>query len=177
MNRKELLIGCGHNHDKRLCLHGHEKWEGLVTLDINQRLAPDICWDLTKLPYPMETDSCDEIHAYEVLEHTGRQGDYAFFFAQWSEFWRILKPGGTFFCTAPSPKSVWAWGDPSHSRTVQVENLPFLVQPEYVKQQGKTSMTDFRYMYSADFDVFAAEDDGEGVRFILSAVKPSRIAR
>lgn len=89
--RKELLIGCGHNHDKRLCLHGHEKWEGLVTLDINQRLAPDICWDLTKLPYPIEAD--------------------------------------------------------------------------------------FRYMYSADFDVFAAEDDGEGVRFILSAVKPSRIAR
>lgn len=170
--RKELLIGCGHNLAKQMYDTAHPEWEGRVTLDINPRLAPDICHDLTRFPYPMLSNEYDEIHAYEVLEHTGRQGDYAFFFAQWSEFWRILKPGGMFFATCPSIQSRWAWGDPSHTRVLMPEQLAFLSQKEYVRQREMgTAMSDFRYMYSADFDIVGAKEDADSFRFVLRAVK------
>ena len=106
---KELLIGCGSNIDKRLALENHFGWGNLVTLDINPDHNPDVVWDLEKLPLPFEDNEFDEIHAYEVLEHTGSQGDYKFFFAQFHEFWRILKKDGVLFVTCPLWNGKWAW--------------------------------------------------------------------
>jgi len=120
-------------------------------------------------------DVYTEIHAYEVLEHTGRQGDYKFFFAQFSELWRILIPGGIIIATVPSRNSPWAWGDPSHTRIIQPESLSFLNQPAYTEQVGKTAMSDFRFCYKADFDITWSKDDGETHTFVLTAIKPSRI--
>lgn len=171
--RRELLIGCGATRDKRLG-EGPE-WSGLVTLDSNPVHVPDVVWDLEQLPLPFEDSSFDEIHAYEVLEHTGSQGGWRFFFAQWSDFWRILKPGGMFYGTVPYWESVWAWGDPSHKRVVMQEQFTFLIQPEYTRQIGKTSMSDFRFCYKADFDLEVSARDEESWRFGLRAVKPSRI--
>jgi SAM-dependent methyltransferase len=110
-----------------------------------------------------------------VLEHTGAQGDYKFFFAQFSEFWRILKPGGVLIGTCPSRLSPWAWGDPSHTRVIQPEHFIFLDQAQYIAQVGKTAMSDFRWIYQGDFSVVHARDDGQLVQFALRAVKPSRI--
>jgi hypothetical protein len=64
-----------------------------------------------------------------------------------------MKPNGLFFATVPSWKSEWAWGDPSHTRVVQGANLPFLSQAVYERDVGSTPMSDFRYMYKADFDI------------------------
>jgi len=171
----ELLIGAGSTRDKRIFSHGRERWEGLVTLDINVDHQPDVVWDLTRLPLPFEDNQFDEIHAYEVLEHTGTQGDYRFFFAQFSEFWRILKPDGRLFGTCPHWKSVWAWGDPSHTRVIQKEQFMFLSQQEYKNEVGKTPMSDFRYIYEADFEVEMAQETEVHLLFALRAVKPSRI--
>lgn len=173
--RQELLIGCGSNREKKMHYRGHEQWEGLVTLDMNPDHKPDVFWDLRSVPLPFEENQFDEIHAYEVLEHTGTQGDYGFFFKQWSDFWRILKPDGMFFATVPSRNSVWALGDPSHTRIVQKENLIFLHQPTY-DGVGKSPISDFRFIYKADFDIAGVQDDGESLRFALKAVKPSRIS-
>ena len=173
--RKELLIGSGGRLKKQLHLPEHKEWKGLVTLDINEEHKPDVLHDLTVLPYPFEDNEFDEIHAYDVLEHTGSQGDYKFFFNQWSEFWRILKPDGHFFAKCPSYKSRWAWGDPSHTRLVQPESLVFLKQTEYTKQVGKSPMSDFRYMYKADFEDEYVKIDDEDFFFVMRAVKPSRI--
>jgi SAM-dependent methyltransferase len=171
----ELLIGCGGNHAKKLALNGRAHWTSLTTLDINPHHHPDLLWDLTRLPLPLEDNAYDEIHAYEVLEHTGAQGDYRFFFAQFSEFWRILKPGGVLIGTCPSRLSPWAWGDPSHTRVIQPEHFIFLDQAQYIAQVGKTAMSDFRWIYQGDFSVVHARDDGQLVQFALRAVKPSRI--
>jgi hypothetical protein len=157
-------------------VEGHEGWDGLLTVDNNRDHKPDWVWNLMHLPTPFENDSVDEIHAYEVLEHTGRQGDYEFFFAQFSDFYRILKPNGLLFATVPAMDSVWALGDPSHTRIVQPENLIFLHQPAYTEQIGKTSMSDFRYLYKADFDIMHLEKSGDNLRFVLKAIKPSRIS-
>jgi len=175
--KRELLIGCGSNRIKRLTIDGTDAFTNLTTLDYNADHNPDIVWDLMHpdvLPASMEDDSFDEIHAYEVLEHLGTQGDYKLFFKQFSEFWRVLKPNGFFMAKFPSRHSEWACGDPSHTRILQVENFFFLCQPNY-DEVGTTAMSDFRNIYQADFDMVYAIDDKDTVLIILKAIKPSRI--
>jgi SAM-dependent methyltransferase len=173
--KKELLIGCGSKLIKQLSTTEDKQWNNLTTLDINPDHNPDIIWDLEELPLPFEDETFDEIHAYEVLEHIGRQGDYKFFFAQFAEFYRILKPNGLIHATVPHWQSNWAWGDPSHTRTIQLETLTFLNQQEYINQIGKTSMSDFRYIYKADFNLAAYDIKDGNFAFVLQTVKPSRI--
>ena len=103
--------------------------------------------------------------------YTGAQGDYKFFFAQFSEFWRILKPNGHLLATCPSRHSPWALGDPSHTRVLQKEMLMFLSQRQYEEQVGITSMSDFRNIYKADFEPEALTEDEEKFIFILKAIK------
>lgn len=168
---KELLLGAGSSREKRVYVQGRESWSDLTTLDFNSDHKPDVEWDLERLPLPFPNNEFDEIHAYEVLEHTGQQGDWKFFFSQFSDFWRILKPGGLLFGTCPSWKSAWAWGDPSHKRVISNGTLVFLSQKEYDKQVGKTPMTDYRFFYKADLErIYCTEDDDKLV-FILRANK------
>jgi len=174
----ELLIGCGQDRQKKLGLKNKESWENLITLDSNPDHNPDILLDLESIVLPFENDFLDEIHAYDVLEHTGRQGDWRFFFNQWSEFWRVLKPGGIFAAVVPSITGQWAWGDPGHTRVISLGSLSFLSQPHYAEQVGKTPMSDYRHIYKADFDlVFDGNPNPEQFWFVLQAVKPSRIAK
>lgn len=147
----ELLLGAGSRHQKRLHIPGREEWTNLVTLDMNADHKPDVVWNMEEIPLPFEDNSADEIHAYEVLEHMGRQGDWRFFLAQFEDFWRILKPGGLLFASTPHPTSPWAFGDPGHTRLIPVEATIFLSQEEYRKQVGVTPMTDYRFVYKGDF--------------------------
>lgn len=174
---RSLLLGCGSARDKRVNITGREGWGALETLDHYAGHNPDVVWDMDVLPLPFDQDRFDEIHAYECLEHIGRQGDWKFFFAQFTDFWRILKPGGVLCATVPSPHSPWAWGDPSHTRILPPECLIFLSQPQYTAQVGKTAMSDFRGVFRADFDILVSEIQGDSHVFALQAVKPSRITR
>jgi SAM-dependent methyltransferase len=179
--RTELLIGCGPNRDRRIAVGGRDSWSKLVTLDWNLEHKPDVRHDLEVLPYPFADDTFDEVHAYEVLEHIGQQGDFLTFFAQFSELWRILKPGGVLAATCPSWASMWAWGDPSHRRVLTTGSLVFLDQAQYVRQVDgvggeRTSMSDFRQWYRADFRAIpgTVSEDRNSLVFQLEAVKPSR---
>ena len=168
---KQLLLGCGSTRDRRIGIEGRSGWDELVTLDHNVDHKPDIVHDLEQLPYPFEDNTFDEVHAYEVLEHLGRQGDWRSFFAQFSELWRILKPGGYLAATCPSWQSSWAWGDPSHTRVITSGTLVFLSQDEYRLQVGKTAMSDFRFCYKADFQPVSVHEDSEALIFVLRAKK------
>lgn len=170
----QLLIGCGSRRYRQVALDGNTNFENVITLDINSDHNPDVVHDLCSLPLPFDDESFDEIHAYEVLEHTGRQGDAEFFFDQFSDFWRLLKPNGTLHASVPWWQGVWAWGDPSHTRTIQPETLSFLHQPKYTAEVGVTAMSDFRYLYQADFDMICGHRDDVTFSFILRAIKPSR---
>lgn len=171
----ELLIGCGSNREKKISIPEKPGWTELITLDNAGCHKPDVLHDLTVLPLPFADNTFDEIHAYEVLEHTGQQGDYEWFFRQWTEFWRILKPDGFFCGTSPMSTSKWAWGDPGHTRIVSKESFVFLNQPQYKMQVGKTPMSDYRFCYAADFEPMHIEEKGETFIYVLQAIKPSRI--
>ena len=109
------------------------------------------------------------------MEHVGQQGDWRFFFNQWSDIWRILKPGGRFFGISPHWSSPWAWMDPAHTRAIGPEMLIFLDQRQY-DQVGKSPMTDYRFCYQADFEVEHERiTEQRQFEWVMRAVKPSRI--
>jgi SAM-dependent methyltransferase len=173
----DLLVGCGSNRLRRINIGGKTDWSDLVTLDVNDAHKPDIVHDLTVRPLPFEDETFDEIHAYEVLEHLGQQGDWRTWFAEWNEWYRILKPGGVICGTSPWWQSVWAWADPGHTRVLSPEALCFLNQPEYTKQVGDTAMSDYRTVFKGDFDCVLMQMSGEHqFAFALRAIKPSRIS-
>jgi SAM-dependent methyltransferase len=143
----------------------------LTTVDNNPAHFPDKIIDLNYLDWPLESSFFDEVHAYEVLEHLGRQGDVGSFFNTFYEIWRVLKPGGILAATVPRWDSMWAWGDPSHTRVISLGSLVFLSQAEYKKQVGKTAMSDFRHMWKGNFEYVWSRDNGEIFEFKLRAVK------
>jgi SAM-dependent methyltransferase len=129
---------------------------------------------MNEVPLPFDDNSADTISAFEVLEHVGRQGDWRFFFRQFEDFWRILKPGGIMFITCPRWDGEWALGDPGHTRVLPPACFAFLHQPMYA-QCGKTAMTDYRPWYKGDFDFEVQKGEGH-IGVGLRAVKPARIA-
>ena len=135
---------------------------------------PDVVHDLERTPWLFQDDAFEEVHAYEVLEHLGRQGDFRAFFAHFYEIWRILKPDGFLAATCPSFRSMWAWGDPGHTRVLTSGSLVFLDREEYHKQVGKTAMADYRSWWSGDFRPIWIDEGGEHFRFVVQAVKPAR---
>lgn len=165
----QLLLGAGNSRQKRMNITGGnpEFDKDLITLDIDSNTGCDVVWDLEMFPYPFDDDMFDEIHAYEVLEHTGAQGDWKFFFDQFSELHRILRPDGLLFVQCPAHDSVWAWGDPSHKRIISQASLTFLCQAEYEKQVGKTAMSDFRFYWKKDFLPVFMKREGDSFMFVL----------
>lgn len=162
----ELLLGCGHRHEKQFGVIGREEWDGLVKLDMNPATGCDVVHDLDVLPYPFADEQFDEIHAYEVLEHCGKQGDWRFFFAQFDELYRLLKPGGYIVGSTPAWDGQWAWGDPGHTRIIDAQQLGFLDRRVY-ETCDKTPTTDYRNAFRCDFELVAYERIGDVVRWIL----------
>lgn len=170
----ELLIGCGNSRRKKLTINDNWNWSHLITMDHDPNCGADIVHDLDAAGWPVESDGFDEVHAYEVLEHLGAQGDYQAFFRHFGEIYRVLKHGGHLFATVPAWDDVWAWADPSHRRVIAPQTLVFLDQTQYRAQVGKTAMTDFRWLWKGDFEPVAADVVDGCFKFALKAHKPVR---
>jgi hypothetical protein len=133
-----------------------------------------------------------EVHAYEVLEHLGVQGQQESFFGTFSNLYRILVPDGMVLATVPSRFSGNLWGDPGHRRAIVAETLYFLNQANYTQQcdpwiknptergpdHTGTAMSDYRNIWKGDFEVVQQNDDKKNgtFTFALRAIKPSRIS-
>lgn len=163
----------------------------LYTLDQNAKCGPDLVADLEqtigtdwrvqdavgRVPFlahsTRETilpSTFDEVHAYEVLEHLGRQGEVESFFASFEPIYHVLKPGGFLCATVPSIHSPWAWADPGHRRIITAGTLLFLDRLQAVKPPS----SDYRSMNPCDFRLQSSFDNGESLAFVLEAVKPAR---
>jgi cyclopropane fatty-acyl-phospholipid synthase-like methyltransferase len=148
------------------------------TLDINDANKPDFIFDLEKLEkkrwfgrtWEVPGGPYDEIHAYDVLEHFGRQGDYRGFFRGFNALHRALVPGGYLIGTVPSWDARWVWGDPGHRRTIQPETVAYLTKEHY-KQLGRTRCTDYRkWIKPYWWETAALENNSGSFEFALKAV-------
>ena len=148
---KCLMLGCGFAPPARLIVPpGPPLTEPIewTRLDINPECKPDAVFDLEitngggHLPFPPM--SFHEIHAYQTMEHFGRQGDFIGLFATMRAFWRVLKPGGLFVGSTPALHSMWLWGDPGHTRVICQGTFVFLTRELYENGLGSTSATDYR---------------------------------
>jgi SAM-dependent methyltransferase len=169
---RELLLGAGNSTTKKV-RHGDltAEWKGLTRIDIDPDCKPDVVHDLNILPYPFDDNTFDEIHAYDVLEHLGKQGNWRGFFAEFSELYRIIKPDGVLCGLVPAWDSPWAWGDPGHTRVITRGTLLFLSQKFYADEVGKTNLTDYRHIYKGDFELVAENEGEHQYGFVLKAIK------
>lgn len=162
---KQLLLGAGNDRARRLHA-GSDKWTDLITVDIDPDCGADVLHDLNALPYPFADAEFDEIHGYEILEHLGAQGDWRFFFGQFTELHRMLCDGGHIFISVPSMQSPWVWGDPGHTRALPLEAFHWLSQGHYA-QVGKTTATDYRHVWKGNLPIAWHQDDGASLYVIL----------
>lgn len=173
MNRY-LLLGAGTEHLRRIQYMGRQDFSGeLVTLDMDADLQPDVVHDLNDLPYPFEDGEFDEIHAYECLEHCGTQGDGRFFFAQFGEFWRLLKPSGALALSVPQWDSEIALGVPDHKRVFPPCVFQFL-EPRYYERVGQPGVADYRkWLGCTHFEILGIEPHKEAMQLyvLMRAVK------
>jgi predicted SAM-dependent methyltransferase len=76
---KLLNVGCGPFNKPEF-----------INLDYSWHPGIDICWDITKKPYPLESGSLEGIYTEHCLEHI----EFKDMKANLREFYRLLKPGG-----------------------------------------------------------------------------------
>lgn len=134
-----------------------------TTLDMLPEVKPDVVFDLNCIEMsrftpenrlPFADDSFDEIHAYDVMEHYGKQGDFIGFFTGWYELWRVLKPNGYVIGVVPLWSSKGAWSDPGHTRVINDVCLSYLDRVWYDdnlflpdgKPNLNSPLTDYRHL-------------------------------
>lgn len=173
------------------------RWKNVLKIDANRDCQPDFVMDIQAglethedpprlhwssglfrhryaSNWVLLDNSFAEAHAYEVLEHLGRQGDLLSFFKVFDEIWRVLVPGGWLCATVPSRFSPWLWGDPGHCRAILPETLLFLDRTHYQRQIGRNPSSDYRSYFVGDWDIVYSRDNEERHEFVLQAVKPIR---
>ena len=98
------------------------KKKDFINVDINEKVNPDILWDLNKYPYPFKDSSIDYIKAEHLLEHLNDP----FRFMQ--EMYRILKSGGKLFIRVPHFSR--GFTHPEHKRGFDV-SFPLYYNMDY----------------------------------------------
>lgn len=165
---KELVLGAGNLKTKVLFFANKgREYENPVFVDIDPGCNPTVIHDLNKIPYPFADGEFDEIHAYEILEHLGTQGDWRFFFDQFGELHRILKDGGYIFISVPDGRGPTAWVDPGHTRAFPSSIFGFLDQSMYEEQVGKTCIADYRHYWKKNLKYMQYEEKDNRVYVIL----------
>lgn len=131
---KVLHLGGSNNPIRQLVPPGGEANPGNMiefNIDEDPGVKGAIRHNLDFTPWPVKHDYFDEVHAYEVLEHMGTQGDVQALFNTFREIWTVLRPGGILAASVPDYRTMWAWGDPDHKRVINHGTITFLIKEKY----------------------------------------------
>lgn len=186
-----LHVGCGRKQVSAADLFASvglspmDPHEATVThLDADAALKPDIVCRLGTGAIPLPDDSVDMIVAWHILEHIGKQGEAAEWFQAWEELYRVLVPNGWIYAESPYHDSVWAWGDPTHTRAISEHAFVFFNQDSYRIPGNMISpyrvACDFQWMglsgLRKGWAVIQDERDPQvrSLRFAVAARKPLR---
>ena len=120
---------------------GQSKREGFIGVDIEKMDGVDIVCDLEAYPWPIESDTADEIHCSHFVEHLT---DFCAFM---DETWRICKDGATLTFVHPYQTSTRAWQDPTHKRAINE------VSWYYFNQEWRAMQKLDHYPVQCDFEV------------------------
>lgn len=154
-----LLLGAGNSREKKVGLTPN--WTGeLVTVDMNPNCGASLVWDLDVHPLPFPDEHFDELGAYDVLEHMGKQGDWRGWFDEMAEYHRLLKPGGHFGIIVPIGADAFA--DPGHTRFFGANHFAMLSQKFYQDQiDVNRPVTDYRWYWKKNFNILFLQQVGD----------------
>lgn len=134
----KLNLGCGRRF-----------MEGYINVDSRKELNPDRLVDIEK-GLPFESNSVDEIIAYDFLEHI--HVDKVIFVMQ--EIHRVLKIGGILDFMVPSTDGRGAFQDPTHNSFWNANSFLYWCRrdwnslyPELPYFEIETEIVDFWTMY------------------------------
>lgn len=154
---KALVLGSGHANDPKHQggeFHIRVPYAGPITeitrVDYSPDSNADVIFDLNQKPWPFEDNTFDEVHAYNIMEHLGHQGDARAFFDEHYEIWRVLKPLGHYYGCCPKMENPWVFAEPSHTRVLLPHSFNFLNRSYYDDQDWSTSVSDFRWLWKGD---------------------------
>jgi predicted SAM-dependent methyltransferase len=152
INELRLDLACGQN-----------RTEGYFGIDAKAGDKVDAVVDLELFPWPIESESVDEIVCNHYVEHTS---DLIKFM---DEVYRILKPGGKIKVVCPYYTSMRCWQDPTHKRAIS--EASFLYFNKQWRDQNKLDhydiKSDFDYTYGYDIAMDWANRSDEARAFAI----------
>ncbi len=153
INELKLDLACGQN-----------KQEGFFGVDIAPGENVDAVVDLEQFPWPIESDSAEEIFCSHYVEHTP---DLIKFM---DEVHRILKPGGKIKIIAPYYNSIRCWQDPTHKRAISEATFFYFNRGwrETNKLDHYNIKSDFDFSYGYDLNPTWATRSEEARNFAIA---------
>ena len=164
----KLNLGCGYNQK-----------EGWINTDSDPECKPDLCFDLTKPNWPIETSTVEHVLAEHILEHLeGTEGYLTF----WKELYRVCAHGATINIEVPHWEHDTFHHDPTHVRKVTPVGIAMFDQER--NQQDLTNggrETKLGFMCHVDFEMQGVKygfDDLNGkpmvCYYLTKVIKPAR---
>ena len=125
--RKLLDLGCG-----------NKKRAGALGIDFNNRTAADLIHNLNVFPYPLESETFDEVYVDNCLEHLDDV------IRVMEEIHRVLKPAGLVKVIVPYFRSTWAHIDPTHKHFFTVHSFAYFDPDDLICQRYDYSLARFK---------------------------------
>jgi len=153
INEPRIDLACGQN-----------KTEGYFGIDRVPGDKVDAVVDLEQFPWPIESDSAEDIVCNHYIEHTS---DLIKFM---DEVYRILKPGGRIKVVAPYYTSVRCWQDPTHKHAISEATFFYYNKGwrEANKLDHMDIKSDYDFTYGYDMNPIWASRSEEARNFAIS---------